>query len=247
VVKTILLSPLRIFQSVFGGPPGGGAEFEIVLLDHGLYRDLSPSFRLDYAQMWMSILQGDEKGIEHFSERLCTPSSPPSSPPGARSSARAPLVLSNGVVPHQLFACILTQRPWASVTGEELSAPPSEADFNTLRGAAPLYLPAVAKLLRALPSQLLLVVKTNDLLRSLDRILGADSVPQTNPYIVMLSHAAWLVAKTKSREARSWAAVTDAMRAWSYFVAIICARWAHFGYIVAAGWMPSRRSTLILA
>ena len=55
-----------------------GGSFEIVLLDHGLYRELDKAFRLDYAKIWLALLSGNEEEIRVCSERL-----------GGRSERRA--------------------------------------------------------------------------------------------------------------------------------------------------------------
>jgi aarF domain-containing kinase len=36
-----------------------GHNFEIVLLDHGLYRQLPQQLRVDYAHLWLSIIHND--------------------------------------------------------------------------------------------------------------------------------------------------------------------------------------------
>ncbi len=65
---------------------------ELVLLDHGLYRRLSDDFRLEYAALWRSLVFGDEAGIRSAAGAL-----------GAAESV-------------QLFAGMLTMRPWDEVT-----------------------------------------------------------------------------------------------------------------------------------
>ena len=65
---------------------------ELVLLDHGLYRRLSDDFRLEYAGLWRSLVFGDEAGIRRHAAGL-----------NAGDSV-------------QLFAGMLTMRPWDEVT-----------------------------------------------------------------------------------------------------------------------------------
>lgn len=62
-------------------------EPQIVLLDNGLYKEYDPEFRLNYSNLWMSILQQDEEKIKEYSLRL-------------------------GPTSYQLFAAILTARSW---------------------------------------------------------------------------------------------------------------------------------------
>ncbi|KAJ2768475.1 hypothetical protein IWQ56_002921, partial [Coemansia nantahalensis] len=47
-----------------------GYNFDLVLLDHGLYRQLTPRFRYEYAEMWRALMKGDADQIRHWSRRL---------------------------------------------------------------------------------------------------------------------------------------------------------------------------------
>ena len=49
------------------GLPG---DFELVLLDHGLYREVERDVRLHYAGLWEAIISGNEKGINLHSHAL---------------------------------------------------------------------------------------------------------------------------------------------------------------------------------
>jgi len=64
---------------------------QIVLLDHGLYRELNPDFRVAFAAIWRAIILADLPGIELAAKRLGVGDSYP------------------------LFAAILTQRPWDDI------------------------------------------------------------------------------------------------------------------------------------
>ena len=45
--------------------------FQVVLLDHGLYRSLEEdNFKQDYLQLWNALINFDEKRIEEISERM---------------------------------------------------------------------------------------------------------------------------------------------------------------------------------
>ncbi|XP_040567744.1 aarF domain-containing protein kinase 1 [Lepeophtheirus salmonis] len=66
-------------------------ETEVVLLDHGLYTQLTNQFRLDYADFWTNILNADVEGIRHSADKL-------------------------GVGElYGLFACMVTGRSWNSI------------------------------------------------------------------------------------------------------------------------------------
>ena len=41
-------------------------NFEIVLYDHGLYREIPKQLRRDYAKLWLAVINGDEKGMRKY-------------------------------------------------------------------------------------------------------------------------------------------------------------------------------------
>ena len=45
-------------------------ETEIVLLDHGLYTQLSNKFRFDYADFWLAIINKDVEAIKAAADNL---------------------------------------------------------------------------------------------------------------------------------------------------------------------------------
>ena len=184
----------------------------VVLLDHGLYRDLSDSFRVEYAALWAAILAGDEASILKHARAM-----------GAAEAG-------------PLFASMLTMKPWRAISGndnvflgdggavkkekkseeaadsslacpfsgarerpptttEALQTSPSltsssssstssfadrlaatDADAAEARAYASEHAGDINALLARLPRELLLLLKTNDCLRSLDRSLGVSPV-----------------------------------------------------------------------
>lgn len=150
---------------LFGGK---SSNFELVLFDHGLYRELSDDFRLNYAHLWLSIINGtqrrvffmywltsdagDEKGIKHYSKEL-----------GAGDLYR-------------LFTAMLTARVYDSVVSTDgsnnnLKKPRSEAETKLMMNTASNYLTDVNTIFGSIPRELLLVLKTNDLARSVENTL----------------------------------------------------------------------------
>jgi len=69
----------------------GSRDFEIVLLDHGLYQKLSEDFRYNYANIWMSILEKDINKLEVLTNKW------------------------NISEYFGLFACIITGRSWKAI------------------------------------------------------------------------------------------------------------------------------------
>ncbi|XP_045418568.1 aarF domain-containing protein kinase 1 isoform X2 [Lemur catta] len=127
--------------------PGTG-KAEIILLDHGLYQVLTEEFRLDYCHLWQSLIWTDMKRVQEYSQRL-----------GAGDL-------------YPLFACMLTARSWDSVNRGISQAPVTATEDTEIRNNAANYLPQISQLLNHVPRQMLLIFKTNDLLRGIEAALG---------------------------------------------------------------------------
>ncbi|XP_053143340.1 aarF domain-containing protein kinase 1 isoform X4 [Hemicordylus capensis] len=119
----------------------------IILLDHGLYQDLTDNFRLDYCQLWQALIKADVKRVQKYSRRL-----------GAGDL-------------YPLFACMLTARSWESVNRGIDRSPVTAKEDVEIRSNAAAYLPQINKLLNNVPRQMLLLLKTNDLLRGIESAL----------------------------------------------------------------------------
>ena len=50
--------------------PDGSKDIEIVLLDHGIYTDLTKETRLSYCKLWRGILTQNERKIKEASKEL---------------------------------------------------------------------------------------------------------------------------------------------------------------------------------
>ena len=72
-------------------------NWRLVLLDHGLYKELSKEFRLGYARMWMTLLNKghNEAAIKEASDAL------------------------GGGASHRLLSSILTHRSWRNLGGKD--------------------------------------------------------------------------------------------------------------------------------
>nr|KAF6498807.1 aarF domain containing kinase 1 [Molossus molossus] len=127
-------------------PDTGKAE--IVLLDHGLYQVLTEEFRLDYCHLWQSLIWTDMESVKKYSQRL-----------GAGDL-------------YPLLACMLTARSWSSVNRGISQAPVTATEDSEIRNNAATYLPQISQLLNHVPRPMLLIFKTNDLLRGIETTLG---------------------------------------------------------------------------
>lgn len=134
----------------------------MVLLDHGLYRRLDDAFRRDYCRLWQAIALSDEESIRYRCENM-------------HAGAVYPLLVS-----------MLTYRPWDEVVSDDadhLQRRQRPVDAVALRSYAHIYFQEIVELLGSVPSDLLLLFKTNDCLRHIDRTLGmpANSTTGLHP------------------------------------------------------------------
>ncbi|XP_076359674.1 aarF domain containing kinase 1 isoform X2 [Tachypleus tridentatus] len=121
---------------------------EIVLLDHGLYSTLTDKFRLQYCNLWLALLNADTKGMHYWGRQLGV---------GDLSG---------------LLACIVAARSWTAITTGIDRQQKTEAESNEIRNFAAEYLPQIAAVLNKVSREMLLILKTNDLLRGIEASLG---------------------------------------------------------------------------
>ncbi len=124
----------------------------IVLLDHGLYKDLKNWFRLEYCRLWSGIILGDRDQIKRSCENM------------------------NVGPAYTLLAAMLTMRPWDDIVNtdrERLKSTNTKADSEMLKVYAEKYFKDIVNLLGRVDSDMLLLLKTNDCLRHLDNKLGS--------------------------------------------------------------------------
>jgi aarF domain-containing kinase len=50
--------------------PQGQGKFSLVLLDHGIYKELDPKFRLDYCKLWRALILLDTQKILELGEQF---------------------------------------------------------------------------------------------------------------------------------------------------------------------------------
>lgn len=162
--------------------PSEQGKPQIVLVDHGLYRELDRSFVRDYASLWRSLMVADLNGI--------------------RDSCHS-LGVDNA---YALFAAMLTARPFDEIIERSKKGslshqadPSSSADKAVIRGYAQRYALQIFDILATLPRQMLLLLKMNDCLRHIDYSLGSP----TNTLVVSGKYAARAVYDDSIRSSHS--------------------------------------------
>ncbi|KAG7340058.1 ABC1 family-domain containing protein [Nitzschia inconspicua] len=174
---------------------------EMVLVDHGLYKQLDDNFRLKYSKLWKSLMMADLKGIEES----CA---------------------SMGVTKmYPLFAAMLTARPYDEIiersrtgsfqTPVSNRSPESQADRAVIRGYAKQFLSEIFALLGVLPRQMLLLLKMNDCLRHIDMTLDTP----TNTLVIAGKYASKALYLQQWQESKS--SVIGKMNAWLSYIRVL--------------------------
>ncbi|KJH53670.1 ABC1 family protein [Dictyocaulus viviparus] len=126
-------------------------EIKIVLLDHGLYLNIDDRFRSLYTDLWLALLAPDSAKLRRVATEM-------------------------GVGDlYGLLACIVSRRTWKAVSQGIQNKKMDNHERSELRLYAASLIPQITELLHRMPRQMLLILKTNDLLRNLERVLGTES------------------------------------------------------------------------
>merc|ERR1712098_358606 len=131
----------------------GPCNFDVVLYDHGLYRDIPLDLRRSYAKLWLAVIDADEPRMRKYSKEVA------------------------GITDEQfpLFASAITGRDYRVLTNKKVATSARDAqekeNINEVFGEG--LLQQLVQLLGNVPRIILLILKTNDLTRSLDESLGS--------------------------------------------------------------------------
>ncbi|KAL8727386.1 MAG: hypothetical protein Q9166_006058 [cf. Caloplaca sp. 2 TL-2023] len=155
-------------------------NFDIILYDHGLYRDISVQMRRDYAKLWLAVIDADEEGMRKYARKVA------------------------GVTDEQfpLFASAITGRDYRAVTTSVVSTR-SEEEKEIVSGAmGEGMLQELVQLLGQVPRIVLLILKTNDLTRNLDESLQTREGPVRN-FMILARYCSRTVFREQTELVRS--------------------------------------------
>lgn len=155
-------------------------NFDIILYDHGLYRDIPLSLRRSYAKMWLAIIDGDVPKMKKYVKE----------------------VAGVGEDKFPLFASAITGRDF-SVVSSSILKPKSQDEKKTMSGALQEGMLAdLVQLLGQVPRIILLILKTNDLTRSLDESLHTRQGP-VRSFLILARYCMRTVFHEQLEEIRS--------------------------------------------
>ncbi|KIH86843.1 aarF domain-containing kinase [Sporothrix brasiliensis 5110] len=131
-------------------------NFDIILYDHGLYRDIPLALRRSYAKMWLTVLDGDMARMQRYAYEVA-----------GVDEASFPL-----------FASAITGRDYRVLASGSIIQPRTTDEKEHISGQLQDGLLAeLVQLLGKVPRIILLILKTNDLTRSLDDALQTKQGP----------------------------------------------------------------------
>ncbi|POS78835.1 aarF domain-containing kinase [Diaporthe helianthi] len=157
-----------------------GANFDVILYDHGLYRDIETSMRRSYAKMWLALLDGDMERMKRHTKDVA------------------------GITDEQfpLFASAITGRDF-TVVQSSIMKPKSPDEQKTMSDALQEgLLEDLIQLLGQVPRIILLILKTNDLTRSLDESLHTRQGPIRN-FLILARYCMKTVFNEQLEQIRS--------------------------------------------
>lgn len=157
----------------------GGVQ--IVLLDHGLYTHLSDEFRSKYSNLWLALIQANMNSIKRYATEL-------------------------GVGElYGILACVVSGRPWSAVVRgitEHIDKKAMQSEESEIKSYASRYMSEINQLLSSVPRELLLILKTNDLLRSIETRMGTKG--QQMSFIIMTRYCSENVHTNLLRACQDW-------------------------------------------
>ncbi|KAK2609257.1 hypothetical protein QQS21_002191 [Conoideocrella luteorostrata] len=136
---------------------GRGPNFDVILYDHGLYRDIPLPLRRSYAKMWLAVIDGDMDRMRMYSRE----------------------VAGIGDEDFPLFASAITGRDFTVVSkqGSILQTRSADEEQTMSTSLQEGLIVDLVQMLSRVPRIILLILKTNDLTRSLDENLHTRQGP----------------------------------------------------------------------
>jgi aarF domain-containing kinase len=180
-------------------------NFDIVLYDHGLYRQIPEKLRVDYAKLWLAVIDADEGNMRKYAYEVA-----------GITDAQFPL-----------FVSAITGRDYRVLTRKEVStsARDSQEKEAISEALGEGLLQQLVQMLGKVPRIILLILKTNDLTRSLDEGLQTRQGP-VRAFLILAKYASrtvWEEQKGKIRSRGDWYKPRNLkalFRAWTGFVRV---------------------------
>lgn len=142
-------------------------NFDIILYDHGLYRDIPEDLRRNYAKLWLAVIDSDMPKMQQYAKEVA-----------AITEEQFPL-----------FASAITGRDFSALTRGVATQRNDDEKKMITEAMTEGLLKQLIQLLADVPSVILLILKTNDLTRSLDENLQTGRGPERT-FMIMARYCA---------------------------------------------------------
>ncbi|KAI1332946.1 ABC1 family-domain-containing protein [Xylariaceae sp. FL0255] len=156
-----------------------GKNFEIIMYDHGLYRDIPAHLQRSYAKMWLAVIDGDMDAMKQHAHDVA-----------GITEAQFPL-----------FASAITGRDYGIVSKNILENRSDEEKKTMGDALQEGLLSDLVTMLGQVPRIILLILKTNDLTRSLDESLHTSQGP-LRTFLILARYCAKTVLREEVEEIR---------------------------------------------
>ncbi|KAK6456873.1 ABC1 family-domain-containing protein [Scheffersomyces xylosifermentans] len=151
-----------------------GHNFEIVLYDHGLYRDIPVQMKRDYSHFWLAMLDNDIPNMKKYAERFA----------GIQGEQK-----------FKIFASAITGRAPETALNYDISKNRTEQEIEEMQyqlHSQEGVLEDLMDILSTMPRMVLLILKTNDLTRNLDENLQNPLGPERT-FLILANYCAKVV------------------------------------------------------
>ncbi|EXJ86056.1 Atypical/ABC1/ABC1-B protein kinase [Capronia coronata CBS 617.96] len=186
-------------------------NFDVILYDHGLYRMPDKKLRHDYAKLWLAVINGDEAEMRKYAYEIA------------------------GITDDQfpLFASAITGRDYRVLKSHKIATSMRDSHEKEVLTEAfgDDLIQQLVQLLGHVPRIILLILKTNDLTRSLDESLGSKQ--PMRPMMILARYASLRVWEEEKDRIRRQGGLLNPRN----FFTLFHAWWSHmkielklFGY-----------------
>ncbi|CDK27587.1 unnamed protein product [Kuraishia capsulata CBS 1993] len=189
-------------------------NFEIILYDHGLYRDIPQKMRREYARFWLAMLDKDQDTMKKYAKKFAN--------------------INDQQFP--VLAAAITGRDFDHALNGGVTTTRGDAELERMKESLVtegLFVDLMS-LLATVPRIVLLILKTNDLTRHLDESLQNPLGPERT-FLILATYCASTVyaedlEENSKRRAFSW--LKGYVRAWSAYHQRSLQLWMYDGAMI---------------
>lgn len=149
--------------------PNNRHNFEIVLYDHGLYRDVPLQMRRQYAHFWLALLSKNTAEMKKYAKLFAN--------------------ITDDQFP--LFSAAISGRDLQTAVNFDMTQLRSDTEIQNMKSALMKneFFTSLMGILSSIPRVVLLILKTNDLTRNLDETLHNPLGPERT-FLIMSQYCA---------------------------------------------------------